>query len=101
MALVFFGVQRTRLPSSEVILYSALHSKHCASIVSWPTGNLLRIGFLQSSFIGVERLRDPPTEWSRQFEARNSCTAGPRSRITAAENPEYGFNSARTSLAIP
>src|ERR1700682_2156666 len=34
----------------------------------------------------------------RSASIRNSCSAGPRARITAAENPEYGFNSARTSF---
>jgi hypothetical protein len=38
--------------------------------------------------IGVERLRDPPTEWSRQFEALGLnpewCSRGP------VEGPDYG-----------
>jgi hypothetical protein len=33
----------------------------------------------------------------RSGSIRNSCSAGPRSRITAAQNPEYGFNCGRTS----
>ena len=33
--------------------------------------------------VGIERLRDPPTEWSRQFAARAQKL---RSRITAAQN---------------
>jgi hypothetical protein len=53
--------------------------------------------------IGVERLRDPPTEWSRQFEALssiwNSCSASPRSRTTVAQKPKLPVPLQRTKAS--
>jgi hypothetical protein len=51
--------------------------------------------------ISIERLRDPPTEWSRQFEAlglnRNSCSAAKDLELQQRKRPIYGGLCSRTS----
>jgi hypothetical protein len=47
--------------------------------------------------IGIERLRDPPTEWSRLI--RNSCSAGPKTPNYGG--PEVGIPGAvRSNFAL-
>jgi site-specific DNA recombinase len=56
--------------------------------------------------IGIERLRamrrpNGADSLKRSDSIRNNCSAGPRSRITAVQSPEYGCNCARTSRPSP
>ena len=52
-------------------LLTAVGALHQGGILAFLGGALSDIAELpgDGELVGIERLRDPPTEWSRQFEA--------------------------------